>query len=86
MESLPLPAWVSPRTGFGIYLEWELGTGICHDSRNLCPLALQRDPVDAGERGAAALLKPQTPKHGETAEVVQSMERERQVSTTVLNG
>lgn len=37
-----------------------------------------RDSVDAGERGAAALLKPQTPKHSETAEVVQSMERERQ--------
>lgn len=37
-----------------------------------------RDAVDAGEGGAAALLKPQTPKHSEAAEVVPSMERERQ--------
>ena len=76
----------SSLTDFGIYLEWEQRTGISRDSSNLCSLALQRDSVDAGERGAAALLKPQTPKHSETAEVVQSMERERQVSMNLVKG
>lgn len=73
-------------TDFDVYLKWGQKSRIFLNFHNLCLLLLQRDSVDAGERGAAALPEPQTPKHCEAAEVVQSMERERQVSMNLLNG
>lgn len=76
----------SPPSDFGVYLEWGQKSRIFLNFHNLCSLLLQRDPVDTGERGAAALPEPQTPKQCEAAEVVQSMERERQVSMNLLNG
>lgn len=51
-----------------------------------CPLALQCDTVDTSEGGAAVLPQPQAPEHREAAQVVPSMEGERQVSPSLLNG
>lgn len=49
-------------------------------------LALQCDPVDAGEGGAAALPQPQAPEHREAAQVVPGMEGEGQVSPSWVSG
>lgn len=83
-KTLPLPAWVNALRDVGISWRVSSGQGLLRCPYNPCWLPLQRDPVDAGQRRAAALPEPQTPKHGEAAEVVQSMEGERQVSVSLL--
>lgn len=74
----PLPIVAQSGVGAG---------GYCHILWPVpCALALQCDAVDTGEGGAAALPQPQAPEHREAAQVVPSMEGEREVSPTLLNG